>query len=74
MEKNIKRELVEFVDEYNRVFKRNFYCEDKDVFFVIYTEGFVSKTFVDMFMERFSDKGLSFVVSLVLDKLEFEVF
>lgn len=66
----IKSELVAFVNEYNRVCERNFGYEVEDGYFVILTEGFVSKTLVDMFMERFSDKGITFVITYVGEHLE----
>lgn len=70
MEKNIKSELVEFVNEYNRVCERNFDYEVEGGQFKIITEGFVSKTLVEMFMERFSEKELSFVIAYVGEHLE----
>lgn len=62
MEKNLKNELISFVDEYNRVCERKFNYEFKDEQFIIITEGFITFTFMEMFMERFSDKGICFVI------------
>lgn len=69
MELILKSELISFVDEYNRVCERDFECEVTDDEFRIITEGFITATFLNMYMERFRDKGLTFVVVYNGEKL-----
>lgn len=70
MDQIIKSELISFVDEYNRVCEGNFDYEVKDELFIIITEGFITRTFINMFMKRFSEKELLYVILYTGEHLE----